>query len=237
MGLSVLIHGGPGTGKSTLSESAPGPRIVLDSEGGGEWRDGKVITWSNMASLPDGIDAGSTVLVPIITAATLDKVFQWLHSGKHPFRSAIMDSLSEVQKRVADSVPPNSKGETDWITIQRVMGKIIRDFKDLKVNPIRPLDCVVFITGTQENKAGIQVPSLSGKLAEESPHYVDLTGYTTLAWDEEIKDMTQWLQIVPMGAVMAKDRTKVLSRTFGPSIKNPNLVDLINTANQAKAAS
>lgn len=243
MGLSILLHGGPGTGKSTLSATAPGPRLLIDTEGGGEWTSGKVITWTELGTLPAGIDADTTVVVSVTNISTFQTLYQWLMSGKHPFNSVILDSVSEMQKRVIDSMAAIGT-DPDWTVLLRTMEKMIRDLKDLKIHPVKPVEAVVFICGTQskmtDKVAGPWTPMLTGNLANTISHYVDVCGFATLSFNPEDHTITQQLQIIPFNNITAKDRTSQqgkagLSATFGPILVNPNISNLVQVANQSQA--
>lgn len=246
MGLALLVHGGPGTGKSTLANTAPGPRLWLDTEAAGEYLTGKVITWNDLGTLPDGIDENTTVIVNVIgdqSMAIFQSVYQWLVTGKHPFRSVIVDSLTALQKRVVDKQSPVGGGDPDYVTIARVFDRMVRELKDMKVHQTNPLDAVVFICETEQKIndkiVGPFQPGLIGKAGASVAHIPDVCGFTQLHFDEEGKPY-QTLIIMPFSNVTAKDRTSPpgvngLSAVYGHTITNPNLPEMIQVVNNSKS--
>src|SRR4051812_37348502 len=121
MGLSLLVHGLPGKGKSTLANTAPGPRLVLDVEGGSNWLPGKKVYWTDVNQPPPmDIDADTTVILNIPNPNTLLMAYQWLSTREHKFQSVILDSLSEMQKRFVDLIAgTNQMKQEDWGTLLR----------------------------------------------------------------------------------------------------------------------
>ena len=230
-GITVLLHGFAGGGKSTLAGTAPGPRLILDAEGGSDWLAGEKVYWTDVNQAPPAVtDPNTSVIVNVTNTKVLEKVNSWLQSGKHPFNSVVIDSLTEVQKRFIDSIAGTDQmQQQQWGTLLRVLEKFVRDIKDLKVHDIRPLQAVVVITGSQ-NKEGEPVgPQLQGSLAASIPFFFDVVGFAQLVINEE-QEIVQHVQILPFGGVIAKDRTGILSRTFGHTLVNPTITGLIQAA-------
>lgn len=233
MGLSLLVHGIHGGGKSTLANTAPGPRLVLDAEGGANWLPGKKIYWTDAQQAPPQVDEDTTVIINILNPNTLLLVYQWLASGKHSFNSVILDSLSEMQKRFIDQIAgTNQMKQEDWGTLLRSLEKVVRDFKDLKTNDKRPLEAVVVVCGSVKKDSEPWSPALQGAIGNSLPFYFDVVGFAQLGYNDEGK-LIQSVQILPIGGdVIAKDRTGILSRN-GAHLINPNITQLIAETNQA----
>lgn len=248
MGLSSLIYGAPGTGKSSLIMTAPGPRLHIDTEGGGEWLAGKVIPWTDLGAIPSGIDANTTVTAPVVgpnAMATFQALFQWLVSGKHPFDSIGLDSISEMQNRVVEKQTPVGGGDPDWIAVQRIVKTMIRELHDLKFHPTKPISAILFVAGMQTNitekKIVSILPALSGQLAAKIPHAVDVCGFTTLVPNKEKPNgLSQHFQIMPLDDILtAKDRTSPpgragLSTYYGHTLVEPNISEMLQVLEQAK---
>lgn len=234
MGLSVLLHGFAGGGKSTLAGTAPGPRLVLDAEGGANWLQGPKLYWTDLAKLPEGdITPDTTVIVNVTTVTVLEQALQWLTRGAHPFKSVVLDSLSEMQKRFIDRIAgTNQMQQQQWGELLRTLEKTVRDLKDLKVHPNYPLDAIVMVCGSQKKEGEPVGPQLQGALANSIPFFFDLVGFAQLAYDES-GQLVQTVQILPLNDIIAKDRTGILSRTYGPFLVNPNITQLIQATNPA----
>lgn len=231
MGLSVLLHGFHGTGKSTLASKVPGPRLVLDAEGGSNWLEGKKVQWTNLDEAPPQVDDNTTVLVNVVNVETLMKAWSWLETGKHPFNSVVLDSLSEMQKRFVDRIAgTNQMKQEQCGELLRVLEKFVRDLKDLKIHPVRPVQAVVVVCGSQKKDGEPIGPQLQGALANSLPFYFDLVGYCEIVQGEGGK-LDQHVLILPLGGIVAKDRPG-FSRRLGAVLTNPDITALIAQTNQ-----
>lgn len=175
--LTVLIHGFSKAGKSSLSISAPAPRLYLDVESASRFLPIKRIRWDvdGPPPVPDG--TWDTAIVPTLDYGTVEKVYQWLNSGKHPFKSLIIDSISELQKRYFEKIAGRKQlTQQQWGEAGRAVGGLVRDVRDLTMHPIKPLECVVMTAMTRQlnNK---YVPWCQGQLQTELPYLMDATTY------------------------------------------------------------
>lgn len=225
MGLSVLLHGFHGTGKSTLASKTPGPRLVLDAEGGSNWLEGKKVYWTDLSSPPPKVDADTTVIVNVVNVAALEDAWAWLNRGQHSFNTVILDSLSEMQKRFVDRIAGTAQmQQQQWGELLRTLEKVVRDIKDLKIHPVTPVEAVVVVCGSQKKEGEPVGPQLQGALANSIPFYFDLVGFCTLAQDGET--LSQHVLIMPLNDIVAKDRPG-FSRTLGPVLVNPDITNLL----------
>lgn len=186
--LTVLIHGDWGSGKSWFAQTAPAPRLVLDAEGGAEYTIARRVYWRNPNDAPPAYDGTWDTCVLIVRdLKTLQKAFAWLQRGAHPFESVILDSLSEMQKRIVDEVAGTKQADQqDWGAIFRRGEALVRSFRDLKTNPVKPLTCLVYVAGTVERGvARVKVqPYVQGQLGSTLPGFVDILGYLEVEVDE-----------------------------------------------------
>ena len=107
--LTILVHGASKSGKSFLSVTAPPPRLYLDVEAASRSLPIERVLWNPAKEKPPEPDASWIAVVPTRDWAAVDKVYQWLASGKHPFRSLIIDYISELQQRYIESVGGRSQ--------------------------------------------------------------------------------------------------------------------------------
>jgi AAA domain len=240
--LTLLVHGDPKSGKSTLAATAPGPRLFLDIEQGAKFLNIKPTVWDPATQAPPEDDGTwDTAIVSVREYDTMLRAYQWLQSGKHPFKSVIIDSISELQAKVLENVAGRQQIQTQqWGEILRHMAGMMRDLRDLTAHPTNPLTCVV-MTCMSRDFDGVKKPYLQGQAATIAPYITDLTGYLTI---EEFQhpDPSQppykarRMYIVATSHAMAGERvggrlgeiveqsnldmTKMLDLVFGPSNTN-----------------
>src|SRR2546423_15576459 len=104
-GISALVHGLAKAGKSSLADSGPVPRLIVDIEGTSFWTPSRKIYWNPMTE-PVPVHDGSwdTCVVLATDAATIHQTYKVLKGGQHPFKSASVDSITEVQPRIIDEL-------------------------------------------------------------------------------------------------------------------------------------
>lgn len=234
--LSALIHGESGVGKSWLLTTMPGPRVIFDIEGRTKFTPTKKVLWDPQRQDPMKdleVTDETTVIVKVKDISVLDTAIQWLYSGQHPFRSAGVDSLTEAQKRLVDSIAGvEAMKDYDWGTLLRKGEKLVRDLRDMTDHPTHPLDCVVMVTGTQE-KGGYKRPKMQGQIALDVPYYVDVNGLYQSVLHPETGQPVRALQIQPNGgAVVVKDGTDLLTQRYGAYIYEPNFAEILSVINE-----
>lgn len=178
--LKILIHADWGVGKSWLGATTPAPRLVIDAEGGSEFTLGRKVVWENPNDPPPQYDgAWETCVVRVTKMKDLSMIYQWLQRGQHEFVSVTLDSLSELQKRIVDEVAGMEQlAPQDWGAVFRRGEALVRSFRDLTQNQVRPLLCVCYLTGTAERgRTEVKVgPYVQGQLGSTLPGFVDIVG-------------------------------------------------------------
>jgi hypothetical protein len=106
-------------------------------------------------------------------------VLDWLKQGDHPFRSATVDSISELQYRYIEHATGREQMKIqDWGAALRELGGFVRDLRDLTMHPTNPLTAVVLTAMAQENpQSGQMRPYLQGQLKTQLPYLPDVTAY------------------------------------------------------------
>lgn len=233
MSLVIVVHGGAKVGKTHLADTAPAPRLHIDAEGGTEWLKSKRVLWNPYTHAPPEAGDWETCVVKAKDYETVERTYQWLNAGQHPFRSVTIDSLMEVQKRALDSiVGVNQPTTQDWGTLLRWVESIVRNFRDLKEHPTNPLECVVFTVGSLEKGKDTtkMQPLLQGQLGATLAYYVDVIGYLYTQPSQEGNELQRILLTEPWGNIVAGDRTGV----FGTSIVNPNISSMLEQLSNAQ---
>jgi len=249
MRLKALVHGDAGTGKSWLGASCPGPRLVLDAEGGSHFArqsqpDGTTVRppaveWNPMKDEPPSdLDPNASVFVRIRSMPELEQAFKWLESGQHPFRSVILDSLTDIQLTCRYKITSGQTQEKD-VTDMRSWGKLLdqiielcRQFRNLTDHPTNPLDAVLFIAGS-EFVDGHWQPQLQGGISRRIAGYFDLVMFMQNEMDLKSGNMMRRARIVKGPGWVAKDRTHVLTEKYGEFIDNPTINEVMDVLNEA----
>lgn len=177
-GLSILVHGETGAGKSSFAVTSPYPRLLLDIESGYRFLPISTIKWDPMRENPPVADGTwDTCVVVVHDYNTVLKVYEWLRSGQHQFRSLIIDSISELQVRFFDQLAGDEQLKMQqWGEVLRKMGGLLRNIRDLMTHPTNPLEAVVLTAMTRTDKDGVNRPYLQGQLAVMAPYLFDILG-------------------------------------------------------------
>jgi AAA domain len=218
--LKLVVFGESGVGKSYLCDTAPGPRLILDAEGGTLFTPSSKIPWDPRGPIP-ALGPDDSAVVYITKYDDLERAFQWLPTGQHPFRSVIIDSLSELQKRCVDVIAGTAAmQQSDYGTLLRKIEAHVRSFRDLTMNPVRMIEVIALTAGSREKglKDPVIRPLLLGQMAEQLAYFVDVQGYLTNIVGPD-GGIERKLQVVPINNVAAKDRTGRL----GISVTNPTI--------------
>lgn len=227
--LTALIHGESKVGKSWLGASVPGPRLILDSEGRARYAPSALpkVYWDPRKGeppMPDG--TWDTCVASVLDYETMNLAFRWLRSGQHGFKSCVVDSLMEVQKRCIDQeVGTRQLAPQDWGGLLRELESLVRKYRDIVLVEGNTLDVVVFIVGTA-NVDGVQRPLLQGQLKNTVPYYIDTIGYLykqPVTAPDGTTAFTRSLLVESQPGFVAGDGT---GRLRGPIIQNPNFSEL-----------
>jgi hypothetical protein len=225
--LTLVLHGESGSGKSWLADTSPGPRLIIDVEGGVRFTPSRKVPWDPREAPPE-LGPEDSAVVTATDLETMQRAYQWLAQGQHPFRSVVIDSLTEAQKRAVDAMVGTAQLKIqDYGTLLRKMEGLVRAFRDLTMSPVRPVEVVVFVTGTQEKGAEHPVmrPALLGRMAEQLAYYVDVQAYLAVQVGAE-GQLERRALFAQIDGIAAKDRTGKLGVTMdAPSI--PAMLDTI----------
>jgi hypothetical protein len=177
-----MVHGESKVGKSSLAVTAPYPRLMLDVEGGHRFLPINVRYWDPIREEPPVADGTwDTVVVVVRDYDVVMKAFQWLQSGKHQFKSLIIDSISELQVKCMDNIAGTEQMKMQqWGELLRHMGALLRDLRDLTNHPTQPLEAVVLTAMSRKGQDGVYRPYLQGQLAVQAPYFYDILGAITV---------------------------------------------------------
>jgi hypothetical protein len=180
--LTLMVYGESKVGKSTFAVTAPYPRLMLDVEGGHRFLPINVKYWDPIREEPPVADGTwDTVVVMVRDYDVVMKAFQWLQSGKHQFKSLIIDSISELQVKCMDNIAGTEQMKMQqWGELLRHMGALLRDLRDLTMHATQPLEAVVLTAMARKGQDGVYRPYLQGQLAIQAPYFYDVLGAITV---------------------------------------------------------
>lgn len=210
----LLLHGDPKTGKTSMAETAVGPRLILDAEGGTDWLATKTIPWDPRSGPPPtDLDSDVSVVVHTVDWETVEAVNRYLQKGTHEFRSIILDSLTELQKQCKRAITDTGMKIQDWGTLYDRMDPVLREIRDLTKHPTNPLWTVVIVALSNE-KDGKVMPDIQGSMARSLAGQMDTIAYLRVGQMNADGGQDREMLVDARSGVYAGDRTKVLRRSF-----------------------
>lgn len=145
---------------------------------------------------------------------TVKEAFDYLMENQAKYEWVIVDSLTDINKRAIEDVTASTKDDTmtqrSWGQVTQRIEKFIRYIRDLRIN-------VAFSTlaTSEKNEMTGEVcyyPSLTGRLKEEFPAYLDLNGFVfTKESQTEPGKIERLIQFVNSPKAIAKDRHNTFS--------------------------
>jgi hypothetical protein len=176
--LSILVHANSKVGKSTLGATCPPPMCILDAEGSTKFLPIRKTFWDPTQGPPPTWDGTWDACIVIVRDfETMRMVHQWLSYGAHNFRSIVLDSISEVQRKFKQAlVGTEAMKIQDWGRLLDGMDSVIRGYRDLTQHPTNPIQVAMFIAETRE-VMGKWRPYLQGQITVALPYWVDVCGY------------------------------------------------------------
>lgn len=183
--LSILVHADTKVGKSTFANTAPAPRLLLDTESAARFLSGTKVYWDPLRQeppVPDG--TWDTCVVTVRDYETFTRAYDWLNSGQHYFRSVVIDSVSELQDKCKYNLAVDGRMTMQlWGDLLAHMGRMIRNFRDLTEHPTKPIEAVV-LTAMTQMRDGKYRPYVQGQLQTQMPYFMDVIGYMYV--DEDV---------------------------------------------------
>ncbi len=238
--LSILLHARSKAGKSTLASTAPGPILVIDAEGSWKFIGTKghggepihKILWDPNRDAPPRYDGTWDVCCVSVTDwNTLSRVYQWLLSAPHDFRSIVLDSISELQRRLkANLVGTEQMKIQDWGSLLTRMDAMIRGFRDLTLlAPPFGVEVAVFIAESRDDK-GVLGPYMQGQISVSLPYWIDVVGYLYVDFEQDPNGQPlgkiRRLLVGPHPQYVTGERVQGV---LGDIIDKPNITHMLTT--------
>lgn len=182
---------------------------------------------------PVPVDDGTfdAVFVPIQDWKTLYAAYQVLVSGNHPFKSVILDSLTEAQKRLVDDISGvDQPSLNEWGVIGRHLEDMVRKLRDLTFHKTNPVNVIMLCLSHVRD--GQTRPFLKGAIELALPAFVDVVAYlyTTTSEDPtKAGGIEHYALLAPHNDIIAKDRTAALTERYGAAAKDANFSEWLDT--------
>jgi hypothetical protein len=178
---SWLIHGAPKAGKTSLASTAPKPILALDGEGSWRFVPNKIY-WNPMMQPPPVYDGSWQVCVVLAHDwNVVERVLQMLLTQPLPFTSVVIDSITEIQRRLKRRVWSQATGRDprqQWGVLLDTMSDTIRGYRDLCMIDQVSVRGAIFVAESEpDHDTGFQMPSMQGRIQTHLGYWVDLVGY------------------------------------------------------------
>lgn len=175
--LSLLVHADSKAGKTTLASTCPVPILAMDAEGGWKFLPVRFKEWDPRTGPPPLWDGTWDVChVTVREFDTMRLIYQWLAAGQHNFRSIVMDSITEIQRRCKQSLGTDDLRQQEWGKMLTLMDGVIRGFRDLTLHATNPVQVAVFVAETRETN-GKYRPYMQGQIGVALPYWMDIVGF------------------------------------------------------------
>ncbi|MEE9125368.1 MAG: AAA family ATPase [candidate division NC10 bacterium] len=213
----ALIFSPPKIGKSSWAETCVGPRLIIDAEGGTQWLANPTIPWDDVRQPPPDVSDPSfsnhSVVVHVTKWQDMETINQWLQSGKHSFKSVVVDSITEIQQTCKHAIETGGGFRIqDWGTLYDMMSPVFKELRDLTYHPTNPVWQVI-VTALAKTEDGVIMPDIQGKMARSLPAEVDTVGFLRVSGSTDNPGGRE-LVVDAAPGLYAGDRTKALRRAF-----------------------
>lgn len=170
--VKALIYGEPGAGKTYLACTAPNPLVLLTEYD---------VSKPTMRRVQ--LDLKKEIAVwPITEWKDLEEAFEFLQSGEHDFQTVVLDSLTDLNRRLTRAVidhaverrpshDPDVPEQGDWFRVSEKLRHMVRMFRDL------PMHVVMTALVQDVRQEMLKIPLVQPKsLALELPGLFNLVG-------------------------------------------------------------
>lgn len=226
-GLVMLIYGLPGVGKTTLAASAQ------DSEFG---RDVAIIDCDGSVKALE--DRDDILVHRLGKYRELTDAADGIRSGAYPFKTVVIDNLSEAQARDMEEITKaegrlGKPERQDWGLSGNHLSQMMRAYRDLAYGP-RAIN-VIFTCHLKEERDAqgnilAQRPSLTPSIVNIAAGAVDVIGLL------EFKPKTgqRVLKLGGSALFVGKVRQGRTTSVLPNQIENPSMVDILRLVRTGK---
>jgi len=187
--LSILGYGPAGSGKTTLSYTGPTPTLIGDAETASRFiPKHKKVIWDPMKSGPPSYDGTwEFCVVKLRDWQTAKKMLEYLRSNRHPFRTVVIDSVTEILIKAKESITKDKFMIQHWGELGQNMGKFLRELRDITADDESPIEILYiigaakeYVEGTEDNPIHVWRPLLEGSTKDTITFLYDMVAFVTL---------------------------------------------------------
>lgn len=238
--LSILVHADSKVGKTTLGATCPFPIVSFDAEGGSKFLGGSpaltarlgrpmsIIQWDPVNPPPVYDGTWDMAIVTVRAWDDFMRAGQWLASGQHHFVSLVVDSITEIQRRLKKNLVGTEQLKMqDWGKLLTVMDDVIRGLRDLTIDPYNSIRVAMFIAETRQTD-GKWRPYMQGQISTALPYWMDVVGYLFV----EMAPDAQGQPTVPVRKLLVNQHPlyeagERVQGLIGPVVDNPDIYQIL----------
>ena len=227
--LVTLLYGGPSANITPIAATAPGPVLLLDADGTSRLiRNRRKVVWNPLLSAIPEVDEDVIVVVYCRDWATYKAAEDYLVAGAHPFRSVVLNSLSELQYRCRKQIAGGDPRMTEqkWGVLLDNMSDSMRILRDTTTFHGNAVQVVIITAGAEQDDKGKLIPLVQGSLGKYLPYMMDVVGYVWSDDPTEEQPNTDRITVTPSEDVTARDLTRTLESggitgCYGGTVEGP----------------
>jgi hypothetical protein len=153
---------------------------------------------------------------------------QWLASGQHHFTSVVVDSITEIQRRLKKNIVGTEQMKMqNWGTLLTVMDDVIRGLRDLTIDPYNSIRVAMFIAETRQTD-GKYRPYMQGQIAIALPYWMDVVGHLAVEMFQDADgQLTVPIRRLLVGQNPLYEAGERVQGLIGPVIYHPDIYQML----------
>lgn len=230
----MLIMGPSKAGKSLFGVSGRAPRLLIDVESAWQFLPVKVKLWNPRTPPPVPDGTWDTAVVEVSNWDDAKRALDVLHGQPHPFKSVVLDSVSELQYRNIEKIA-GATGKVEiqmWGQTLREIGAYCRTLRDLTKHPNYPLETVV-VTAMAKEVDGVWKPYLQGQMKDVIPYLFDIIAFLE---KERVLSGSQWVEARKLHTEETVPKRFIAGGRITGRIESPYMVPSIVGTTDAEIA-